>query len=205
MSITNYGELKTAIGNWIHRTDLTSRIPEFISMAESRIANEVRVRNQHTRSTATASTQYVAMPSDFLEIKDIHINSDPVQPLTYLSPKALSEKFPSSTTGKPRFYTIQGDEFELKPIPSTDYTLEISYIKRYAAFSADADTNWLLTNYPNIYLYASLIESAPFLYDNEGLSTYTQLYKDAVNQLAMSENKAKYGNVLAAKLNTATP
>ena len=36
MAITTYAELKTAISNWLDRTDLDDRIPEFIALAEAR-------------------------------------------------------------------------------------------------------------------------------------------------------------------------
>jgi len=45
MSISNYGELKTAVANWLGgRSDQTSRIPEWIKLAEDRIAQDLRVR-----------------------------------------------------------------------------------------------------------------------------------------------------------------
>jgi len=205
MSISNYGELKTATENWLHRTDLTSRIPEFISIAEAKIANDVRCNAQQTRSTADVSTQYFDVPTGYLEIRDIHVNSDPIQPLTYLTPKVLSEKFPSSTTGKPKFYTIHGDEIEVKPVPSTTYEIEINYIKRFTAFSDDADYNWLLTNQPHIYLYAALISANEYTEDTEQLTKYQTLYNNAINTLNKSELKAKHGNILVAKVNTPTP
>ena len=36
MTISTYSELQTAAGNWLNRSDLTSRLPEFIALAESR-------------------------------------------------------------------------------------------------------------------------------------------------------------------------
>lgn len=35
MSIETYGELKTAVADWSHRSDLTARIPDFIRLAEN--------------------------------------------------------------------------------------------------------------------------------------------------------------------------
>jgi len=37
MSIATYSELQTAVADWMHRTDLTAKIPDFITLAESRI------------------------------------------------------------------------------------------------------------------------------------------------------------------------
>ena len=36
MAITTFSELKTAVANWLDRSDLTDRIPEFIALAEAR-------------------------------------------------------------------------------------------------------------------------------------------------------------------------
>ena len=44
MAITTYATLKTAVGNFLSRSDLTSRIPEFIALAEDRIAQDLRIR-----------------------------------------------------------------------------------------------------------------------------------------------------------------
>lgn len=203
MSITNYGELKTSIESWSHRDDLTSVIPDFITIAEARIANDIRCRAQETRSTATLSTEYVDIPDDFLEIRDIAINSDPIQPLRYLSPKALSEKFPSSTTGKPKFYTIIGDEFQVKPVPSTSYTIEISYFARFASMNSDTDYNWLLRNHPHIYLYASLTELFSYVEDEAKTIKYLNMYQEYARKLNDSERMAKHGNQLTSRINTA--
>ena len=43
MAISNFTNLKTAIANYLNRDDLTSYIADFISLAESRINNELRV------------------------------------------------------------------------------------------------------------------------------------------------------------------
>lgn len=205
MSISTYAELKTSVSNWMKRTDLTDRIPEFIAIGESKIASDVRCNAQQTRSTASVSSQYFDTPTGFLEIRDIHINSDPINSLSFLSPKVMSEKFPSGTSGVPNYYTIHGDEFEIKPVPDTTYTIEISYIKRFTAFSADADFNWLLTNHPHIYLYAALISANEYTEDDAAILKYTNLYKDAVAMLNTAEKRAKYGDTLTARVNTPTP
>ena len=46
MAITTYAELKTAVANFLARSDLTDRIPEFISMAEARMGRELETRSQ---------------------------------------------------------------------------------------------------------------------------------------------------------------
>jgi hypothetical protein len=55
VSLTNYGELKTAVANWLKRGDLTSRIPEFIALAEDRINKKLRVRAMEASATLVLS------------------------------------------------------------------------------------------------------------------------------------------------------
>jgi hypothetical protein len=52
VSISNYDELKTAVANWLERSDLTSRIPEFIAFGEDRIGTDLRIRAMETSADA---------------------------------------------------------------------------------------------------------------------------------------------------------
>ena len=49
MAISNYAELQTATANWLDRTDLTDRIPEFIDLAESTFNRTIRNRQMITK------------------------------------------------------------------------------------------------------------------------------------------------------------
>ena len=55
MAITTYSELQTAIANFLARDDLTSRIPEYIELAEARMSRELDTRSQEKRATAPSS------------------------------------------------------------------------------------------------------------------------------------------------------
>ncbi len=48
MAISNYTELKAAVANWLGRSDLTTRIPEFITAAEIRLCDDVKVKAMET-------------------------------------------------------------------------------------------------------------------------------------------------------------
>ena len=43
MALTTYSEPKTAIANWLDRSDLDDRIPEFIQLAEARHRRDLRL------------------------------------------------------------------------------------------------------------------------------------------------------------------
>ena len=44
MAITNYTELKSSLADWLNRSDLTTVIPDFITLAESQFNREIRNR-----------------------------------------------------------------------------------------------------------------------------------------------------------------
>ena len=210
----NYGELKTSIANHIHRTDLTSVIPDFVIFAETTIANDpspsdldvlcgIRTRDQNDRYTATINTEYVDTPTNMLSIRDAQINVDPIASLTYLTPNEMTFKYPTSMTGIPEHYTLHGDEFQFKPVPSGDMTLELSFIAKYAALSNDADTNWLLTNHPMAYVYAALVAASAYT-ENDPMKWAT-LYKSVAKGINGLTDKGQHPSRISAKVSTATP
>ena len=157
MAISTYSELKTAIANFLARDDLTSVIPDFIQLAEATMSRELETRSQEKRATATltASDEYVALPTDLREVREVKLNTTPITVLSYHSPVALDQKFSSGGTGKPLGFSIVGDELKLRPVPDSSYTAEIIYIGSITALSDNNATN-NLSRSPDAYLYGSL-------------------------------------------------
>lgn len=192
MAISTYAELKTAAANWLDNSTLTSRIPEFITMAEAAIGTDVRIRQMEKRVTANVSTEYADMPTDFIKARNIQINGTEQKRLKYMTPEQMDMFHPEQTAGEPKVYTIIGTEFQFKPVPDGTYEIEVAYVSRFAALSGDSDTNWLLTNHPGIYLYATLIQASPYLEDDPRIATWGTLYEGMVKQLNDQDKEALY-------------
>ena len=77
MSISTYSELKTAVANFLARTDLTDQIPDFIQLAEARLSRELESRDQEKRANATLTIgdQYIALPTDLREVREVKLNN----------------------------------------------------------------------------------------------------------------------------------
>jgi hypothetical protein len=191
MAISTYAELKTAVANWLDNSQLTSRIPEFITMSESAIGRDVRIRQMEKRATASISTEYADMPTDFILARNIQINSTGQDRLKYLTPEQMDIYHPAQTTGQPRVYSIIGTEFQFKPVPDATYEIEIAYFARFSALSGDNDTNWLLTNQPGIYLYGSLVQAAPYVDDDQRTALWASLYNAEVEAINKQDNEAR--------------
>lgn len=182
MSITTYAELKTTVANWLHRTDLTSMVPDFIALAEAKLSSDLQARSMETRTnlSTVAGNAYVTLPTDLLEMHRLSVQSDPVYVLSYRSPDELQQEYPYSTTGKPTVFAITGNDMQLAPVPDAVYTLELIYKQRIPALSDSNTTNWLLTSWPNAYLYGALVCAQPYIANDERLATFQLLYKEAV-------------------------
>src|SRR5262245_10780943 len=91
MAISTYSELQTAVANWLNRTDLTERIPEFVALAEAQMNRRLRVRQMVTRAEATLASAFVDVPSDMLEPIQLalEISESDIRLLQYLSPERL--------------------------------------------------------------------------------------------------------------------
>lgn len=182
-SISSYSALKTAVAAWLNRTDLTDRIPDFISLGEAKLNSDLdNIRSMEAKNTlyTTAGVSYVGLPVDLLEIKRVQVLDSFNQVLEYRSPDELSADYESNQTGRPAVFTVVGGNMELAPIPDAVYAVELTYFQRLAALSDTNTTNWLLTSWPNAYLYAALVAAQPFIMADPRLATFEALYKQAV-------------------------
>ena len=195
MAITTYAELKTAIAEWLNRDDLTSTIPDFITLAEESMALNMRHWRMENRATATLDSQYEALPARFVAPIRLSLTGGNTYALEQVSQAQLMDRRSqaSNVSGRPQYYALTQGEIEVFPTPDADYTLELVYYEKAEALSDSNITNWILDNYPSIYLYGSLMHTAPFLKDDPRLQVWASLYQQGVASVNGDEEKAKFG------------
>ena len=197
MSIATYSDLKTAVANYLARTDLTDQIPDFIRFAELRLRRELRIR-QMLKSVTTATTggdSTVELPSDFLEIRDFAVVTNPIQPLTYSSPAVFSRNTRSTESGKPLDYTILASEFQLAPVPDGTYTLKLLYFAAPTFLGDTNSSNVFIANAPDALLYASLLEAEPYIMNDARINTWGTMYDRAISTITKSDESSQYSGV----------
>jgi hypothetical protein len=188
----NYAELKTSVADFLNRQDLTSTIPTFIQLAEADFNRTIRHRSMLTRATAVLDAQFTGLPSDFLEAKNVQLNSTPVVSLEYVSIEEADRLRAAYPTGQPQWYTIVGDQIEVAPVPDVEYTIELVYYKKIPTLSDSNTSNWLISNHLDAYLYGSLMHSAPYLKNDERIQVWGTLYKAAIADMNLASEKAEY-------------
>lgn len=204
MAINSYSTLKTAVSNWLDRTDLTDRVEEFITLAEARINRTLRVRGIEDRAITNliSGQEYYSLPSDFLTARNVQINTNPLRRLKYKTPQQMDFEHPRSDTGIPRIYTIIGNEIQLKPVPNSTDELEIGYFVKLDPLSDTNTTNWLTDNAPDLLLYASLLEAEAFLINDPRIGIWKSGFEQAMNEWNTLDDKARHsGSVLQISTN----
>jgi len=199
MSISTYADLQTALQNWTKRSDLSSYIPDFITLGEARINREVRSKYMETRTTDTlnSTTPYITLPSDLSNLRAVFLTSGGVlRQLRYMAPEFLMMKYnQASTDQEPSYYTIIGSEMRFGPWPDSNYTIEFWYYKALAALSGA--TNTLFTSNPDLYLYASLTAAMPFMKDDKRIGLWETQYQMVKNQINDADEEGRRGNAMA--------
>jgi hypothetical protein len=196
MAITSYATLKTAIEAWSHRSDLAAVVDDFIDITESRLNRELRVSQMEVRATTTASTEYLALPTDLLAIRNIQLNSNPVREILYVSPMEMDRL--AQAGQETNRYTIVGDEIQLNATSSG--SLEIAYYAKIPALSDAAPSNWLLAAHPEVYLYGCLAETFKYAMDDEQAAKYAGLYSEAIGQIKRLDRERKTGQSMYVRV-----
>ena len=199
----NYAQLKSNIADFLNRSDLTAVIPTFIELAESQMDRALRVRQMLSRSTASIDTQYSAFPADFLEAKTFKItSSNPIQPVEFLTPEQMDDRdqLYANAPGIPKYFTIIGNQIRVAPTPDATYTAELAYFAKLPKLSDSVTTNWLLESSPDAYLYGSLMQTAPYLKDDERVAVWGTLYNTAIESIKFADQSASASGLIRARV-----
>ncbi|MHC2867982.1 hypothetical protein ACVIYH_009115 [Bradyrhizobium diazoefficiens] len=192
-TITDYTSLQDAVTEYLARdqdTTLIARIPTFVQLAEAKFNRMLFVRQMEARATAltdpnASEPEFIAVPSDFQSMRRIRLSGVTGKPhLSFKSQTAMDEYryMTANAVGQPQFFTIFGSEIELAPTPDAAYTIEMVYRTNIPALASNS-TNWLLTLAPDLYLYGTLMESAPYMKEDERIQTWALGFSSSLESL----------------------
>jgi hypothetical protein len=178
MSFSTYSELKSAIADWLNRTDLTNQIPDFITLAENRISHELRIPAIEKSIILNVASGYATLPSDFLEAKDVFCNYDP---LTRVSLSEIHRL--ESRSGTPELFARETYRLMFYPTPvGDDDEIRMIYYYDVGRLSDSQTSHVLLDLAPELYLYGALVEATDYL-GGDQLGAYEAKFQAAMSRL----------------------
>ena len=196
MAFTTYTELKASVADYLARTDLTTQIPDFITLAEKRLKRDLRIRQmlKVVTATTTAADSTVGLPSDFLSMRDLHVSTNPVSSIEYLSPSNFYRNARTTESGVPTKYTVLASEFVFAPIPDSAYTLSMLYYAAPTELSSSVSSNVFLVTCPDLLLYGALGEAEPYLLNDSRIQTWAALYDRGITSLSSSDESGEFAS-----------
>lgn len=207
MALSTYAELQTAIATELDRTGnstFVSSVPDFITRCEAKLNRRLRLREmeQLTVATYAAGTtaledRLVKLPTDYVEMIDLRAKlatdaDDKFEEVEYVAPQLIHTKYTTSTSGK-MYYTLRR-QIEINRAVSADHELMLHYFKRWDI--ATDSTNWLLTNYPDVYLYGSLVEGEMFMMDDQRTPYWRSMFEQGIKELNLLSERGRDDAIL---------
>ena len=196
--ITDYATLQTSIAGFLHRTDLTAMIKEFIADAETRIYNDIRIKAMETAFQDDIAAGVIPLPTGFLEWRFLYVNTTPVQKLDRKDVEWIYQFYPTRDAGGiPKYFAREGENIIFAPYPDSTYEVKGIYYKRLDALSDANTTNWLIQNAPDVLRYGALCEAAPYCIDDQRVGLWEQKFEAAKRRIMMTDKKERFsGSVL---------
>lgn len=197
MTIATYAELLTGIRDWLARDGDTANLPDsrlgdLVTVAEAEIYDRLRIRAMETSADLTVNARTVALPSGFIELRRLYIDASPLFVPDYYAPADFWQRagVRSRGSGRPTFFTVEGQNFVFDPTPDATYTGKVLYYARLAALSSA--TNALFLGRPTLYLYGALKHAAPFIGEDSRIATWAAMFETQIAQAQSVSDRGAY-------------
>ena len=199
---TTYANLITSIGEYLHRTDVATAAPEWITDAETVMnygdGDEIKglrtaAQETITTLTCTAGTQTVALPSDYLDMRKLYLNYGGVRiEMVQIPVLPMTQDERSNVNAVPWGFIITGSNLYLVTIPNSNYTLTLDYYAKIGPL-ATSSTNWLLTMAPDVYRSGAITMGAAWLGASFDPAPWFRRFKAAMGLVAASDSDRRGG------------
>ena len=196
MALDTYANLKTAVADWMHRSDITGNVEDWITLAEARLNRELNPVEEEVTLTGTQGSRTIDVSSySIVEPLRLYWQETSSGDEIKLTKK---DSFPYySTAGKPSLWMYDSDDEEINfdvPLDSA-YSFRFQFRERFT-LSDTATTNWLLTNYPDVYLAACCVWGNVYQQKPETAVTFEAVLRDgipSVRNIIAQQNRAIAG------------
>jgi hypothetical protein len=192
MAITDYASLKTTVADYLHRSDLSDDVVStFVQLGEARLNRKLRLLEQEAQATLslTADTDSVTLPTDWIETIDVIYADDKrgIQPQNIRN--LNSQRTYDTTKSRPYLYATTNSTMKFEITADQTYSILIDYFQKWDI--ATDDTNWLLTNAPDAYLYATLLEAKAYIKNLQDVELWSTGLKTALDDLNRLDNRSR--------------
>ncbi len=189
MALGTYGELKTAVATRLSRSNMTALIPDFITIAQSKMMRgdlslnmpPLRIVDMMATATLTPADGAASLPSGFLEAVRVVVANAATTPLGFISLESWAGNSLEGIGGTSVYYTIDGTTMRFAPKGDADVSL--TYYAALDDLEDDSDTNAVFTKAPHAYLYGALAEAYAHIRQFDVAAGYGAQFGAAIRSL----------------------
>lgn len=185
-----YTSLVTLLPQYTERIDaaFAAQIPTFISLAENRIATEMKQQGFQSVVSGTLPLSPSMPKPSFWKAPISFTITDATGarvPLVLRTLEYTRNYWPNPTsTGTPRFYADYNiSHFILAPTPSAALAFELVYYARLQPLSATEDSNWMTLNVPQVLFAACMVEACKYSKNATRQQTWEETYQAAIGSV----------------------
>lgn len=186
---TTFTSLQADLRRYLERgtstdAEVYEQLPSLITLAERRLARELKIEGFQVPVTATMTTGLAVYPKPDRWRLTVSMNigvgtdNNTFTPLFPRSYEYCRNWWTDRTaTGQPEMYAdYDYNNWLIAPTPDAAYPWEIIYYQIPELLDDTTQTNWTTQYAPEALLYASLLEATPFLKDDARIPTWQQFY-----------------------------
>ncbi len=110
MALATYADLRTSVASFLARADLTSLVPDFVTLCHRQLMRDMRghLRLQKINPTFALTGEYVAVPADFLEFVSGYVNGSPRRALALMPDDMQIASYSTATAGPSLYFSLGG-------------------------------------------------------------------------------------------------
>lgn len=191
MAYDTYSGLKATVADYLHRSDLDSRIPGFIRLAEQAINRRLKIFPKEIEAplVSVPGSRFVALPSDYGS--PIELSTSYVEPRFVFTMADTSQLVVDDVNARqPLYWAVDGANIAFECPTDQAYQLQLRYLQNL--FLSDVNpTNPLFNRANDLYLYGALVHSVEFTQNDARRPGWQSKFNSILNGVAEEAARSK--------------
>lgn len=176
-------DLTDAIADYIRRPDVPAARCIYLAEADLRALRHRDMLRERTVTIPAGDTAFT-LPDDFLELRALTLDGVLIRPVGL---QQLRRR--NASIG----YAVSGGKLSLSAAQPVSAKVCYTYYAQLPALTEAAPSNWLLSKFPAVYLWASLAHAHAWDRDVEGENAARSRLGDALAIVAADHKRSEWG------------
>lgn len=186
-------DFRERVRNWSNRSDLSdSLLNDFINIALARANRILRIPVLEGVVTLDIVDGKSQLPRDYLEAKELKVTTNNVSVTLERKDIHFVDEVSSKSQGIPLYFSRKSNEFFYAPSPTSVTTAELYYYVVLSSLVNDTDTNWFITDAPEMILYGALSELFLYVKNPTAAGQWEAKFRAAMDEVQSMANQADW-------------